>query len=348
MCVHLCLRSSPQIRTRAPVDHAMSALFDEALVWDQHGCLPLRPEESAVEELALYPESGVDFVSINVGMDSTPPPDALKILLAFRRGVLQREDRFTLVQLASDVARAKATGRLAIAFDLEGTEPLDGNLDVIQTYYELGVHTMLIAYNEPNRAGGGCHGDPETGLTTFGKAVVKEMNRVGMLVDATHCSRRTTFDLFESSSAPVIFSHSVPAGVKKHPRNIDDEQIRACARTGGVIGINGVGIFLGSNDSSSEAVVRAIDYAVQLVGPEHVGLGLDFVFDRAELDAFIAANATTFPSGYGYTENGPVQFASPAQLSGVTSALAELGYSSDAIKGILGGNFFRVASQVWR
>ena len=323
-------------------------LFDEALVWDQHGCLPLRPEESAVEDLALYAESGVDFISINVGMDSTPQADALKILEAFGHAVQQRGDRFAPVRSASDVADAKAAARLAVAFDLEGTEPLDGSVEMIQTYYDLGVRTMLIAYNEPNRAGGGCHGDPETGLTSFGKAVVKEMNRVGMLVDATHCSRRTTFDLFELSAAPVVFSHSVPAGVKKHPRNIDDEQMQACAHTGGVIGINGVGIFLGDNDSSTASVVRAIDSAVQLVGPEHVGLGLDFVFDRAELDAFIAANATTFPSGYGYTENGPVRFASPAQLSDVTSALIDLGYSTDAIKGILGGNFFRVASQVWR
>jgi membrane dipeptidase len=308
----------------------------------------LRPDESAVDDLALYAESGVDFVSINAGMDSTPPLDTMKILSAFRRGVLQREDSFALVRSASDVDRAKAAGRLAIAFDLEGTEPLDGSLDMIQTYYDLGVRTMLIAYNEPNRAGGGCHGDPEIGLTRFGKDVVREMNRAGILVDATHCSRRTTFDLFELSEAPVVLSHSVPAGVKKHPRNVDDEQMRACARTGGVIGINGVGIFLGDNDASSESVVRAIDYAVQVVGPEHVGLGLDYVFDRAELSAFIEANATTFPSGYGYTENGPVQFAGPTQLPDVTSALVELGYSTDAIMGILGGNFFRVASQVWR
>jgi len=322
-------------------------VYEEALVWDQHGCLPLRPDELAVDDLALYAKSGVDFISINVGMDSTPAADALKILSAFRNGVLQREDRFMLVRSAEDVAHAKATHRLAIACDLEGTEPLDGSVDMVQTYYDLGVRTMLIAYNEPNRAGGGCHGDAETGLTSFGKDVVREMNRVGMLVDATHCSHRTTFDLFELSAAPVVFSHSVPAGVKKHPRNIDDEQMRACAQTGGVIGVNGVGIFLGENDSSSESLVRAIDYAVQLVGPEHVGLGLDYVFDRAELDGFIAASATTFPSGYGYTESGPVQFASPAQLPELASALVDLGYSTDAIKGILGGNFFRVASQVW-
>ena len=322
--------------------------FDEALVWDQHGCLPLRPDESLVDDLKAYAEAGVDFVSINVGMDATPTLEAIRVLSAFRHAVLQRSDRYDLVGSAEDVARSKAAGRLSIAFDLEGTEPLDGSIDMIQTYHDLGVRTMLIAYNEPNRAGGGCHGDPDTGLTDFGAAVVREMNRVGMLVDASHCSRKTTFDLFEMSSAPVVFSHSVPAGVKEHPRNVSDEQILGCAQTGGVVGINGVGIFLGDNDASTPSLVRAIDYAVQLAGPDHVGLGLDYVFDRADLDAFLAANASTFPSGFGYTGGGSMEFASPAQLPDVMAALIDLGYTDRVIQGILGLNFLRVASQVWR
>lgn len=317
-------------------------------MWDQHGCLPLRPDGAAIEGLALYVDSGVDFVSINVGMDRTPTLDTVKVLSAFRHAVLRREDRYVLVRSAQDVVRAKATGRLAVAFDLEGTEPLDGSIEMIQTYYELGVRTMLIAYNETNRAGGGCHANPDTGLTEFGVAIVREMNRVGMFVDATHCSRLTTFDLFDCSTAPVVFSHSVPAGVKQHPRNIDDQQMLACAATGGVIGINGVGIFLGENDSSSQSVIRAIDYAVQMVGPEHVGLGLDFVFDREDLNAFMVANAATFPHGHGYTDSGPLEFASPAQLPEVMKGLMGLGYPESAISGILGGNFLRVATQVWK
>ena len=322
--------------------------YDEALVWDQHGCLPLRPDESLVDDLKAYAESGVDFVSINVGMDATPTLEAIRVLSAFRHAVLQRSDRYDLVGSAQDVARSRAAGRLSIAFDLEGTEPLDGSIDMIQTYHDLGVRTMLIAYNEPNRAGGGCHGDPDSGLTDFGAAVVREMNRVGMLVDASHCSRKTTFDLFEMSSAPVVFSHSVPAGVKEHPRNVSDEQILGCAQTGGVVGINGVGIFLGDNNAGTPSLVRAIDYAVQLAGPDHVGLGLDYVFDRADLDAFLAANASTFPPGFGYIGGGSMEFASPAQLPDVMAALTDLGYTDRAIQGILGLNFLRVASQVWR
>jgi membrane dipeptidase len=325
-----------------------TALHADALVWDQHTCLPLRPDGSAIEELELHARSGVDFVSVNVGFDLTPAADTLKVLAAFRHAVVRRPDRFRLVRSAADVLEAKAAGLLAVAFDLEGTEPLDGSVEMVEAYYELGVRTMLIAYNRRNRAGGGCHDDFDAGLTEFGRGVVEEMNRVGMLVDASHCSRRTTFELFELSSAPVVFSHSIPSGVKEHPRNVDDEQMRACAATGGVVGINGVGIFLGENDASTEALIRAVDYAVEIVGPDHVGLGLDYVFDQDELNAYLADNRETFPPGSGYREYFPPRFASPAQLPELTAGLLDRGYGEGDIRAILGGNFLRVANQVWR
>jgi membrane dipeptidase len=323
-------------------------LHPDMLVWDQHGCLPLRPEPDLVDQLDLYRTAGVDAVSINVGFDVVSALDTLKVLAAFRRGVLERPDRFALVSTVADIHEAKADGRLAVSFDLEGTEPLDGELPLISMYYDLGVRTMLIAYNRTNRAGGGCHDDPEQGLTDFGRAVVAEMNRVGMLVDATHCSRRTTFDLFELSAKPVVFSHSVPLGVKQHDRNASDDQLRACAATGGVIGINGVGIFLGENDASTEALVRAIDYAVDLVGPKHVGLGLDYVVDQDELIAYLAENRDTFPPGSGYAEHFPLEFGSPTQLHEVTEALLALGYPEEIVRGIMGGNWLRVAEEVWQ
>ncbi len=329
------------------IDADAAALHADAVVWDQHGCLPLRPDSDAVDDLELYRRAGVDAVSVNVGFDLTPALDTIKALAAFRNGVLSRPDRYVLASTAADVARAKDTGRLCVAFDLEGTEPLDGQLDLVQMYYELGVRTMLFAYNLPNRAAGGCHGDPAQGLTRFGKSVLREMNRVGMIVDATHCSARTTFDLFALSTSPVIFSHSVPQGVRRHDRNITDEQMRACAATGGVVGINGVGIFLGENDASTAALVRAIEYAVDVVGHEHVGLGLDYVFDQDELNAYLAGNRHTFPPGSGYGDYATHEFASPTQLPEVTEALLRRGHPADAVRAIVGGNFLRVAKQVW-
>jgi membrane dipeptidase len=325
-----------------------AALHADALVWDQHGCLPLRPDEDAVDELELYRRAGVDLVSINVGMDFTPTVDAFKVLAAFRRGLLARPDRYLIASGLADVHAAKRSGRLAVSFDLEGTEPLDGELALLEAFYELGVRTVLIAYNLRNRAGGGCHDDPAVGLTGYGRDLVREMNALGILVDATHCSLRTTFELFELSSAPVVFSHSVPTGVKVHDRNVTDAQMRACAATGGVVGINGLGIFLGDNDASTEALVRAVDYAVSVVGAEHVGLGLDYVFDRDELSSDLEQHRDVFPAVGGYTDFAPPQFVSPLQLPELTAALLRLGYSDADVRAILGANFLRVASGVWR
>jgi membrane dipeptidase len=241
------------VTQRAAVADA-ATLHAEALVWDQHGCLPLRPDDGAVDQLELYRQAGVDYVSINVGFDLTSALDTFKVAAAFRRGVLARPGSLVLASTVDDVHEAKRTGRLAVTFDLEGTEPLDGQLSLLSAYHALGVRTCLIAYNRTNRAGGGCHDDPEVGLTAFGRELVAEMNRLGIIVDATHCSRQTVLDLFEASSQPVVFSHSVPLGVRRHDRNISDDQMRGCAETGGVVGINGVGLFLGENDSSTEAL----------------------------------------------------------------------------------------------
>jgi membrane dipeptidase len=168
-----------------------------------------------------------------------------------------------------------------------------------------------------------------------------------MVVDASHCSRRTTFDLFETSEAAVIFSHSNPRALHDHPRNITDEQIRGCADTGGVVGINGIGIFLGDNDTSTEAIVRAIEYVAELAGPQHVGIGLDFVFDKGDLAEEFASNAETFPDDFGYTLDN-FDFVEPERLPSITEALIDRGFSDEDIRAILGGNFLRVAETCWR
>jgi membrane dipeptidase len=173
------------------------------------------------------------------------------------------------------------------------------------------------------------------------------MNRVGMVVDGSHCSLRTTFDLFDVSEAPVIFSHSNPRALYEHPRNITDDQIRGCAATGGVVGINGIGHFLGDNDTRTETFVRAVEYVCELVGPEHVGIGLDFVFDKDDLAAEFAENSDAFPEGFGYSADS-FDFIEPERLPTITEALLERGIGADDVRAILGGNFLRVAQATWR
>jgi membrane dipeptidase len=175
---------------------------------------------------------------------------------------------------------------------------------------------------------------------------VDEMNRVGMMVDVSHCGYRTSMDILERSASPVIFSHSSMRAVWDHERNIFDDQARACAATGGVIGINGVGIFLGDNDISVPAMARHIGYAVELVGPEHVGIGTDYVFDNDDLNRELAENPQIFPESY--RSAGPIDFFPPERLAPLEAELSGRGYPAADIAAIVGGNFLRVARQVWK
>jgi membrane dipeptidase len=144
----------------------------------------------------------------------------------------------------------------------------------------------------------------------------------------------------------VIFSHSNPSALHAHPRNIPDALIRACAATGGVVGINGIGSFLGRNDNSSETFARHVDHVVQLVGPQHVALGLDYVFDTQELDDYLATMSHTFPAELGY-EKG-VRMVAPEQLEAIVQTLQDWGYREPDLQAVLGGNLMRLARSVWK
>ena len=181
------------------------------------------------------------------------------------------------------------------------------------------------------------------GLTDFGRDVIREMNRVGMVVDLSHMGYRATMEAFEVSTAPLIFSHSNPNGLREHARNISDEQIIACAKTGGVVGINGIGDFLGG--TSSELIVENIEYVMDLVGPEHVGIGLDYVIDKQELIEYIETYPDIFPPD---KITDFLSIVEPEQFPEFTELLCQKGYSEQIIRGILGENFLRVAGQVWK
>jgi membrane dipeptidase len=250
-----------------------------------------------------------------------------------------------LVETAEDIRRAKREGKLGIGFHFQGTEPVGRDLNMVGVYYKLGVRWMLMAYNFQNSAGAGCMAEKDSGLSEFGFRLVAEMNRIGMLVDVSHCGYCTAMDALTASTAPVIFSHSLAYALKAHRRNIKDEQIKACAATGGLIAVNGVGAFLNdTQDASAEAVVKHLDYIVRLVGPQHVGFGSDNIIDRESLYAVHRHS----PDLLGMGVEPPWQFFEPEQFPQLTEGLLKRGYAEADIRGILGENFLRVAAAVWK
>jgi membrane dipeptidase len=322
-------------------------LLRDSLVWDNHGCMPVgRPhDQSFLPQLQRYRAAGVSAVMLNVGFGDMDIEGHVRTLASLRHWIKARPDEYLLMGSADDIEHARATGRLAVGFDIEGAHAVADQLSLVQLYYDLGVRWMLLAYNSNNRAGGGCQ-DEDAGLTPFGRDLVTEMERVGLQVCVSHTGHRTVRDVFDVATRPVIFSHSNPSAVRAHPRNVPDDLIRACAATGGVIGINGIGTFLGDNDNSSETYARHIDHVAQLVGPQHVALGLDYVFDTQELDDYLAKMGHTFPAELGY-EKG-VRMVAPEQLEAVVQLLLDWGYSDEDLRAVLGGNLMRLARLVWK
>lgn len=329
------------------VASAARAIVEDALVWDNHACMPLRPgDASFLPELDAVRAAGVDVISLNIGCGTMAPDAHLEMLAAFTAWIDARPDRLRLVRGLADLDAARAAGQLGIQFDVEGMAPLDGGrVDLVERFRAGGVGWMLVAYNRNNDAGGGC-ADEDGGLTDYGRAILTEMKRVGMIVCCSHTGYRTTRDVFEAADNPVIFSHSNARALADHYRNIPDELIRACAATGGVIGINGLSTFLGDNDASPARVARHIDHVVQLVGPAHAALGLDYVFDRQELADFLQKMRETFPDDESYRR--PVEMLPPTRIVEIVQLLLDWGYPRDAIIAVLGENWRRVAAKVWK
>src|SRR5690349_12770440 len=173
------------------------SIHKDSLVWDTHACFRLDPMAD-LSELKRYRETGVNFVSLNIGIDLNSFENTLQVLARYRSYIASHSAQYILALTVEDIRKAKESDKLAIAFDLEGSEPLLGNLNMISLYYDLGVRQMLLAYNKDNRASGGCM-EGEIGLTDFGRDVIREMNRVGMVVDVTHMGYRATMETFEVS-----------------------------------------------------------------------------------------------------------------------------------------------------
>jgi membrane dipeptidase len=337
------------------VSETTQKLFDESLIVDMTApgspLAQLTPNHAMTDEwVGSYEAAGCTWVSFTVASDhfAQSVESCITAIALARNWFLARPERFIFVERADDIARAKDEGKMAVSLHFQGTVPFQRDVRLVEVYKRLGIVHALMAYNNKNIVGDGCHERTDAGLSVFGLELIAEMNRVGMLVDVTHTGHRTAMEAIEASTSPVIMSHSSPSAVFDHPRNVPDDQIVAMAKTGGVMGVHGVGIFLTSDgmDISAGRIVDFIQHSVDLVGPQHVGLGLDYVMHTEPLKAAVAESKGVYSKDGGYY-NEEILFASAAVVPEIAEILLQKNYSEADVKGILGKNWMRVFREVW-
>jgi membrane dipeptidase len=302
--------------------------------WEAHACLPLHPHADFAPIDRLH-AAGVNYVSINIGMDMNPVAQVMAVIAGFRATIAAHPERYLLA---------------STAHDLEGAMPLLDQPEMVALYSSLGVRQMHLAYNRNNRVAGGCHDDEQV-LTPLGKKVVAAINAAGVLMDCSHTGRACSLDIMATSTEPVIFSHSNPLALVEHGRNVSDEQICACAATGGVICVSGVSIFLGTRTPDADDVARHAAYVANLVGVQHAGIGLDISFYQSDLNDTPPGDYDPtywWPQSAGYNRAISKSTYPPIESWIVLgAALQKTGMTADEANLVMGGNMMRVAGQVW-
>lgn len=326
-------------------------LHEQLIVID--GTCPLLRRKELV---SLYIEGGVTACAPTVG-GSFGATETFRNLGSWHR-LIQTNPSLMLVRKASDIEVAKREKKIGLVFHFQGTEPIETDLNLVEAYREVGVRMVQLSYNVKNRVGDGCEERTDCGLSRFGVDLIRRLNENRIIVDCAHTGYRTTMDAIELSRAPVVFSHANPRAVHGSPRNIRDDQIKAIAATGGLIGINGFPAFVsGSNKPSMDEFINHIDYAVELVGIDHVGLGIDYFefmhpiasdedamrMYKASLDIGRWSTASYPPPPYYY----PDGMGTPCELPNLTARLVERGYKAEDVGKIMGGNWLRVFRAVW-
>jgi membrane dipeptidase len=263
-------------------------------------------------------------------------------------------DRVLLVRTAEDIERAKREGKLGLIFNMQGVSSLGVDLSLVRIFSELGVRSMQLTYMENSLAGSGCLETNDLGLTSFGRQVMRAMERTGILLDLSHVGRRTSLEALAYARRPVVFSHSNPAALFETPRNITDEEIKACAATGGIIGITPACAFFAPRTAprpTLDDMVTHMVYVADLVGIDHVGVAHDTAPD---VGSSPFKTASHFGSGFSDQLEGRPRkvkdvegFEEKASFPKLTLQMARRGFSDDDIAKVLGANWMRVFREAW-
>lgn len=275
----------------------------------------------------------------------------------WRRYVRERDDAILVLE-ARDIERAKQENKLGLILHCQGTAIVEDDLDLLDAYQAAGLRIVQLCYNRKNLVGDGAGERTDSGLSHFGVALVRRLNALNMIVDCAHTGFRTSMDAVAQSSAPTIISHANARAVHNNGRNIDDELIKAVAESGGVVGTVGFPAFL--TDAGQPSLDRFIDdiaYKADLVGIDHVGLGIDYYQGQYPVEDDDVARARyekLVSEGHWRPEEYPPPpykypsgIETPETLPRLTERCLERGFADADVRKLLGMNWMRVYRAVW-
>lgn len=275
--------------------------------------------------------------------------DTVGNIAEMKKQIRDYSDILTLVRTTEDVRRAKAEGKTGIILGFQNAHAFEDNLGYIEAFADMGVRVVQLCYNTQNLVGTGCY-ERDGGLSGFGREVINEMNRVGIMVDLSHVGGNTSREAILESKKPVCYSHCLPSGLKEHPRNKSDEELRFIADHGGFIGVTMFPPFLKRGiEATVDDYVEAMDYIINLVGEDCVGYGTDFTqgydkgfFDWITHDKGRHRRLTNFG-----TILNPEGIRTIGETPNLTAAMEKAGWSEGKIRKVLGENWLRVFADVW-
>lgn len=333
------------------------------LVIDQHSDIQMdiitrrgRGETKVIERLHLpkIKAGGVDITALSTvpAFSYEPHPyfttathNALQMIDSIYMEVSESPDKLSLIFTSEDILEIKKTGKHGLMLCMEGAEPLGTDLSLLRNFYKLGVRIICLTWHQRNAVADGAGETGNGGLSNFGKMLVQEMNRIGMVIDVSHMSEGGFWDVLSHSQKPVLASHSNARALCDHPRNLTDEQIKALSKKGGVIGINFLGQFVKDKSPNIHDVLDHIDHIANLVGIDHLGLGPDWIDYAPHL-----IMECLDPSGY-LSKRIPIEVYAEGvekeeELPNLTIGLMARSYSEADIKKIMSGNFLRFLDKV--
>jgi membrane dipeptidase len=279
------------------------------------------------------------------------PTGALRNIARWLQLAAQHSDIVILAQSTADILDAKRSGKVAVFLGFQNTSPFADDYTLVGAFHRLGVRIVQLTYNIQNLVGGACYDPEDSGLSRFGRRIIREMNRVGVLIDLSHVGNRTCLDVIEVSSAPVAITHANPTWFHESPRNKPNDVIKAVAARSGVIGCCLYPHLLGETTTRGQ-FCRMVLELVEQIGLEHVAIGSDSARNWSDdYLAWLRNGRWQPPSASPVAPRWPKWpnwFGGPADFPHLAEGLVEAGLSDESVQAVLGGNWTRLFASVFK